>query len=367
MNNTHNQSTEANVPFPGFGRIVSTRMKELGLTIDELANALEIHPNRVWDYAAGKGRAANPAISRRLAQLLQVHTAALNTEEDHQVDEAECIADRDAQSTYIKYPKFQRLMEERMGELGISQSELARRCRVSHTAIAKYLSGKTLPSDPRVQDALIETLGFTATELFSEQRSRSKQRGAAIGPHDMALTEKSPYLTRNPLTLNRFEESKYRQERIATQRLEEELTQHIQFAARQRRDVEILPYAKPIGPLIRYRPDLLVVSDNGMELAVEIRSGIFKVEFLAGIALNWRMATKGEVPLFVILMIHESLIPEYNPEDLQNWTHLHPLEILKRDGYIAGYAVVGDHIPDDIPAEIRMETLKAQITEILQR
>ena len=53
MNETHNQPTEANVPFPGFGRIVTERMKELGLTIDELANALEIHPNRVRDYAAG--------------------------------------------------------------------------------------------------------------------------------------------------------------------------------------------------------------------------------------------------------------------------------------------------------------------------
>lgn len=361
MNETHNQPTEANVPFPGFGRFVTERMKELGLTIDELANALEIHPNRVRDYAAGKGRAAHPLIRRRLAQLLP--GGALNAEGDQQASEREIHADRDAQSTYIKYPKFQCLMAERMGELGISQSELARRCRVSHTAIAKYLSGKTLPSDPRVQAALIETLGVAAEELFSEQRSRIRSQAALNPSREIALNERS----RLNATQDRFLGGGNRQESIVAHRLEEELTQHIQFFARQRRDVQILPYPKPIGALIRYRPDLLVVSDNGMELAVEIRSGNLSVETLAGIALNWRMATKGDVPLFVVLLIHESQIPEYDPGDLQNWTHLHPLEILKRDGYIAGYAVVGDHIPDDIPADIRIETLKAQIAEILQR
>lgn len=361
MNETHNQPTEANVPFPGFGRFVTERMKELGLTIDELANALEIHPNRVRDYAAGKGRAAHPLIRRRLAQLLP--GGALNAEGDQQASEREIHADRDAQSTYIKYPKFQCLMAERMDELGISQSELARRCRVSHTAIAKYLSGKTLPSDPRVQAALIETLGVAAEELFSEQRSRRVSRGLLSTSREIARNERPPLNAAQ----DRFLVTENRQDSIVAHRLEEELTQHIQFFARQRRDVQILPYPKPIGALIRYRPDLLVVSDNGMELAVEIRSGNLSVETLAGIALNWRMATKGDVPLFVVLLIHESQIPEYDPGDLQNWTHLHPLEILKRDGYIAGYAVVGDHIPDDIPADIRIETLKAQIAEILQR
>ena len=364
MDDQHKQPSEVSVPYPGFGRVVTTRMKEVGVTVDEIADYIEIHPNRVRDYADGKAKTASRFIVRRLSELLKVPESAFDVEGDKHEDQVEHDADKDAHHEFVRYPKFMRIVTERMGELEISQSELARRCRVSHTAIAKYLSGKTLPSDIRVQEALTVALGVSAEELFSEQRMRSRfpRRPSSSGSERLTTTtigaaSISPS-DRPPI---------HRQESIAASRLEDELAQYIQIVSRQRPDVLIEPYAKPIGPLMRYRPDLLVVSDQGMELAIEIKGGSLRVELLAGIALNWRMATKGKVPLFVILLIRESQIPEYDPGNLENWTFLHPLEMLKRDGYIAGYAVAGNSFPDQIPDEIRLEALKAQIGAILRK
>lgn len=373
MDEQHQQPREASVPYPGFGRVVTTKMKEVGVSIDEIADYIEIHPNRVRDYADGKAKTASRFIMRRLSQLLKVPESAFDVEGDKHEDQAEHDADRDAHHEYVRYPKFMSIVTERMGEIGISQSELARQCRVSHTAIAKYLSGKTLPSDPRVQEALTVALGVPAEELFSEQRTRSRfprrsnETDGLSAPERLSPTSIGPARIGTASVSLSDRPSMHRQDSMAASRVEDELAQYIQFVSRQRPDVLIEPYAKPIGPLIRFRPDLLVVSDQGMELAVEIKGGIFKVEFLAGIALNWHMATKGKVPLFIVLLVRENQIPEYDPGNLENWTFLHPLEMLKRDGYIAGYAVTGNNLPEQMPDEIRLEALKARIGQILRK
>jgi transcriptional regulator with XRE-family HTH domain len=373
MDEQHQQPREASVPYPGFGRVVTTKMKEVGVSIDEIADYIEIHPNRVRDYADGKAKTASRDIIGALAKILRIPVSALDVEGDASADEVEYEADKDARYAYVRYPKFLRIVTDRMSELKISQSELARQCRVSHTAIAKYLSGKTLPSDPRVQEALTVALGVTADELFSEQRTRSRFPRRPNETYGSSASERLSPAKIGPASIGgasaypSVRPSEHRQESMAASRVEEDLAQYIQFASRQRPDVLIEPYAKPIGPLLRYRPDLLVVSDQGMELAIEIKGGIFKVEFLAGIALNWHMATKGKVPLFIVLLVRENQIPEYDPGNLENWTFLHPLEMLKRDGYIAGYAVTGNNLPEQIPDEIRLEALKARIGQILRK
>lgn len=373
MDDQHKQPTEAGVPYPGFGRVVTAKMKEVGVSVDEIADYIEIHPNRVRDYADGKAKTASRDIISALAKILRIPVSALDVEGDASADEVEYEADKDARYAYVRYPKFMRIVTDRMSELEISQSELARQCRVSHTAIAKYLSGKTLPSDPRVQEALTVALGVTADELFSEQRTRSRFPRRPNETYGSLASERLSPATIGPASIGgasaypSVRPSEHRQESMAASRVEEDLAQYIQFASRQRPDVLIELYAKPIGPLLRYRPDLLVVSDQGMELAIEIKGGIFKVEFLAGIALNWHMATKGKVPLFVVLLVRENQIPEYDPGNLENWTFLHPLEMLKRDGYIAGYAVTGSNLPDQMPEEIRLEALKSRIGVILRK
>lgn len=370
MREDRDQATEVGVPYPGFGRLITSTMKERGLRPEDLADYLEIHINRIRDYTNGNGRPANPQTLRRLTRILGMPASAFviegDLEEDRLAFQTEYEADKEASNSYIKYPKFQRLLKERMDEVGISQSELARQCGVSHTAIAKYLSGQTLPSNSEVRETLVNLLGVPDEELFSERHSRRRlaMSPSAVFGRRVREVEELDSVPEPKIRHMQFG-PKFRHDSALSKRLHDELSEYIQFFSRRRSDVELVPYSKPIGPLFRYRPDLLVVSDRGIEFAIDIRSASFKTEFLAGIALNWKMGTQGKASLFSILLVQGHQVPTQHPENLESWTFLHPLDILKREQYIAGYAVVGDDLPAQTPYEIRLEHLKGLIAEKL--
>jgi transcriptional regulator with XRE-family HTH domain len=393
MDDQHKQPTEASVPYPGFGRVVTARMKEVGVTVDEIADYIEIHPNRVRDYADGKAKTASRDIIRKLAEILRIPVSGLDVEGDQSADEIEYDADKDARHEFIRYPIFLRIVTERMAALGISQSELARRCLVSHTAIAKYLSGKTMPSDRRVQEALIAALGTSAEELFSEQRTRPRYprpndpSAVSTGPQnvDQSSQGKEIRAARRGLgeyvqpssaqKRTRIDEDQYGRPRtgidfpMLRDRVLEDLEKFFAILGATRRELEITPYSRTVGKIFRYRPDYLVIDDNGPLLGVEVKSGrgVQAQSEIAGIALNWKMTMK-EVPLFVVWIVN---IPNKLPDGGGEYDSAFPslnsiheyyqhLDVLKREGLIAGFALVPTRTIV-LPEEIGLESLKKEI------